>query len=104
VIIECHVFGEGGDEDVPASVAGRGRLLSQQRKSVGRRFPAILLEELGDETPPLAVVGHSCQMPGEVDQGHRLVRPNRRDLVILVFRAKVHSDSMCTRETLIPPQ
>jgi hypothetical protein len=45
------MFGERSQKDVPSLVAYAGWLAGQQLRAVLNRFPAILLEELSDESP-----------------------------------------------------
>jgi len=50
--------------------------------SAARSLVPVLLQELGDEPPPVPVVASRGEVTGEVDQRHRAVRDRlpRRDV------------------------
>jgi hypothetical protein len=73
------MFGECSQKDVPPLVACAGWLSGQQLVSAIIRFPAVLLEELGDKSPP---VWPACglEQTGQIVERHRSILPTTASL------------------------
>ncbi len=62
------VIGQGGDDRVPTGLAGRARILANQRQPVAHRRLFIAADELMVKRGPVPVVVSPCQVGDQLHE------------------------------------
>ena len=74
------MLGECREQNVPSLVTRTGWLAGQQPMPAFDRFPAVLLEEFGQVSPPKRPVG-VLEQARKIGERHRLILPNTAGLL-----------------------